>query len=392
MRVLYVANVRIPSERANAAQILAQTDALRMAGVDVSILAPRRRNDFPLTDEEIPEWYGVHAVPRIERLFTLDAIDLVPTALQRGPFVVQSLTFAWAVRKRLGREPSDTIVYSRDPWTLSLLTRGGASARPLFFEVHDLPERPRPRAEFVRALRACRGVVTISGGLRDDLVDLGVDAEAIEVLPDGFAPARFADPPTREQARRALRVDPEVPLAVYTGHLFRWKGVDTLVEAAAASPRFEVLMVGGRPEDQRRIRDLVRARGLDRVRLDAPVAPKRVATYLAAADVLVLPNSARERISARYTSPLKLFEFLAAGRPIVASDLPSLREILDEETAILVTPDDPTALARGIEACLDDPAAASARAAVGLARSERYTWDARAARLVDFIAARAATS
>jgi len=392
MRVLYVANVRIPSERANAAQILAQCDALTEAEVDVAILAPRRRNDFPLTDDEIPDWYAVRSVPRIERLFTVDTIDLVPTALQRGPFVVQSLTFAWAVRRRLKREPPDTIVYSRDPWTLSVLTRGAGARCPLFFEVHDLPQRERPRAEFVRALRACRGVVTITRGLRDDLVELGVDGDAIEVLADGYAPARFVDPPTREQARRALRVDADAKLAVYTGHLFPWKGVDTLVDAAVGSPRFEVLMVGGRPEDQRRIRDKVRALGAERVRLDAPVAPKKVATYLAAADVLVLPNSAKETISARYTSPLKLFEFLAAGRPIVASDLPSLREILNEETAMLVTPDDAEALARGIEACLDDPAAASARAASGLTLSERYTWDARAARLSAFLAARVGSS
>ncbi|MFG0317587.1 MAG: glycosyltransferase [Planctomycetota bacterium JB042] len=385
MRLLYVANVRIPSERANAAQILAQCDALVARGADVAILAPRRRNDFPLEDDEIPAYYGLAAAPRIERLFTIDWIDAVPTRLQRGPFVLQSLTFAAAVRRRLRGEPAGSVVYSRDPWTLAALTRGRGAAQPLFFEVHDLPRHERPRRELVRALGRTAGVVTITHGLLDDLVGLGLDRERATVLPDGFSPSRFADPPSREQARRALRVDPDARLAVYAGHLYPWKGADVLVEAAAGSGRFEALLVGGRPEDQRRIRALVQRHGATNVRLDPPVAPRKVPAYLAAADVLVLPNSGKETISARYTSPLKLFEFLATGRPIVASDLPSLREILDEETAVLVPPDDPAALRAGIEATLADGAGAAARAGRALAASERYTWDARAERLEAFV-------
>jgi glycosyltransferase involved in cell wall biosynthesis len=107
---------------------------------------------------------------------------------------------------------------------------------------------------------------------------------------------------------------------------------------------------------------------------------------LAAADVLALPNSGRAAVSRYYTSPLKLFEYMAAERPIIASDLPALREIIaNEETALLVPPDDASALAAAVERLRADPAlarrlAANARSAVGA-----HTWERRAARILDFV-------
>ena len=99
------------------------------------------------------------------------------------------------------------------------------------------------------------------------------------------------------------------------------------------------------------------------------------------AAVLVLPNRATT-VSARYTSPLKLFEYLALGKPIVASDLPALREVLrDQENAILVPPDRPLALAAALREVLDDPALAERLGRGARADAPQYSWDRRAWRL-----------
>lgn len=387
-RILYVANVRLPSERANAAQILQQCDALLARGADVTILAPKRLNRFPLPDAEVPAYFGLRRAPPIERRFSLDVIDGVPARLQRLPFLVQSATFALAVRRRLARE-REGVVYSRDPWTVALLARRGAPDLPLFYEVHDLPQHPARRAQLLAALRRCRGVVAITRGLMDDVVAGGVAADSVRVLPDGYAPARFVGVPGREEARRRLALPLDRPLAVYTGHLFPWKGAHVLVEAAARDPSFDAVLVGGRPDDRRRIEALVAERRAENVRLVPPVPPGEVPAWLAAADVLVLPNSGAETISARYTSPLKLFEYLAAARPIVASDLPSLREVLTHDrNAILAAPDDPDALAAGIRAALADPPRSGRLAAAARADADRYTWDARADGILEFVRAR----
>jgi glycosyltransferase involved in cell wall biosynthesis len=111
------------------------------------------------------------------------------------------------------------------------------------------------------------------------------------------------------------------------------------------------------------------------------VPPADVANHLSRADILVLPNSANA-VSSRYTSPLKLFEYLAAGRPIVASDLPALREVLrDGINALLVPADDPAALAASLLRLIQDRPLAARLARTAFDDAALYSWDARAARL-----------
>jgi len=126
-----------------------------------------------------------------------------------------------------------------------------------------------------------------------------------------------------------------------------------------------------------------RAQGLSNVRIDGFQPPARVALYLAAADVGVAPNRSKPQISARYTSPLKVFEAMAAGLPLVASDLPALRELLAHDVdAWLVAPDDPAALARGLEALLGDARRRERLAQRFRLRAAEHTWDARASRVL----------
>ncbi|HUR28120.1 MAG TPA: glycosyltransferase family 4 protein, partial [Planctomycetota bacterium] len=133
--------------------------------------------------------------------------------------------------------------------------------------------------------------------------------------------------------------------------------------------------------DVERLRE--RARGLANVRIDGFQPPARIGLYLAAADLGAVPNRSTPAISARYTSPLKVFESFAAGLPLVASDLPSLRELLRHgHDAVLVAPDDPSALARGIARLYGDAALRSAIRARALARAPECTWDARTSRLL----------
>ena len=112
---------------------------------------------------------------------------------------------------------------------------------------------------------------------------------------------------------------------------------------------------------------------------------RELADNQSAADVLVLPNSGKTDISAKYTSPLKLFTYMASGKPIIASDLPSLREVLSERNAFLVKPDDPDALAAGIRYALEHPDEAAKRAAQALEDVKRYTWESRAKHILEFI-------
>jgi glycosyltransferase involved in cell wall biosynthesis len=167
----------------------------------------------------------------------------------------------------------------------------------------------------------------------------------------------------------------------YAGHLYAWKGVDVLLEAIARLPQARGLIVGGHSSepDLARTKSVAERLGLgERVTFTGLVEPTRVAQLLTQADVLVLPNPA-SAISTRYTSPLKLFEYMAAGRPIVSSNLPSIREVLrDGVNALLVPPGDPIALASAIDQLLTDPELAARLARAALDDVPNYSWQRRA--------------
>ena len=109
----------------------------------------------------------------------------------------------------------------------------------------------------------------------------------------------------------------------------------------------------------------------------------QVPVYLKAADALILPNKKGNQTSAYYTSPLKLFEYMASQRPIVASDLPSIREVLNETNAVMVEPDNPEALAAGIKLVLEDSRLADKLARQALVDASNYTWQKRAEKILE---------
>ncbi len=200
-----------------------------------------------------------------------------------------------------------------------------------------------------RVWRGADGFVTITRGLAEELQERFGARPGLAVIADG-ARVRRAAP----WSFPAAGVEPVVG---YSGHLYPWKGVDLLLDALVELRGVRGLIIGGHPAepDAARLQARSRELGLDpRVVFTGLVRPGEVATRLEAADILVLPNPATA-VSVRYTSPLKLFEYLAMGRPIVASDLPAFREVLtDRQNAVLFEPGSAAALARAIRNVLDD--------------------------------------
>jgi glycosyltransferase involved in cell wall biosynthesis len=224
-----------------------------------------------------------------------------------------------------------------------------------------------------RVWKHAAAYVAITSALAAELAGRFGDRPRVFVVPDGAGNPGPLPPP---EAGRFV--------AGYAGHLYPWKGADVFVRSLVHAPDVHGLIVGGHPgeADLARVRALVHDLRLeDRVTITGLVPPGRVAMELARASVLVLPNTA-SAISERYTSPLKLFEYLTMGRPIVASDLASIREVLTHrETALLVPPGDERALASALVELRDQPAVASSLGAAASALSSRYSWDARAERL-----------
>ncbi|HEX5069089.1 MAG TPA: glycosyltransferase [Vicinamibacterales bacterium] len=381
MTVLYFADTRFPIERANGVQMMATCYALARRGHDVTLVtrpdsAASARDPFAFYD-----W------PPISTL-RVNTIGVSGGARgRRVRFLLGSARVAASAR--------DAVVFTRDLGLAAWLLQIPRLARPpLVYESHGLADvvaaemprllgdaQPAPSPAKLRRLarreqrvwKRAGAYVAITRGIADELTTRFGGRANVFVVPDG---AR-AQPP--EPARGS-----EPFVAAYAGHLYPWKGVDVFVQALAAVPGVHGLIVGGHQgeQDLNRVRGLVRALRLEsRIEITGMVPPGDVPRRLARASALVLPNTATA-ISERYTSPLKLFEYLSVGRPIVASDLASVREVLtDEQTALLVPPGDAHAMAGALMRLQRDPALAAQLAAGAARLAPQYTWDARAVRL-----------
>ncbi len=382
MELVLVANARIPSQRAQSVQVMQTASAFARAGAATTLLHAARRKQFALPEgQDLFLYYGVRsgARPKLETAKCVDWVDFMPVLLQYFPARLQELTFARNAAKRVLTEHRGAFVFSREIETgLHLVRRKLAN---VFLELHRVPGGTTRRRWLLEAARGARGIVAISGGVREDLIALGVEAAKVTVEHDALDPQRFRDRPTRGGARRELGFDPERELVVYTGGLLEWKGADLLVDVARSMPETQFVIAGGMEKDVERVK--VRADGIANLRVDGFQAPARVPLYLAAADLAVVPNRSQPLISSKYTSPLKVFEAMAMGVPLVASDLPSLREILEHERdALLVPPDDANALAAGVRRMLDDEPLRERIRERLLERAVDNTWDARAKRIL----------
>jgi len=385
--LVVVANARLPSHRAQSLQVLQASAALARSGVATTVVHARRRVTPTLPPGvELQDYYGVPRGQRAEvvAVSCVDWVDRVPRGLQYLPARLQELSFSRNAARWVRANRPQATVLSREVEAARQLLASGHER--VFLEIHRVPGGRTRRRWLVEAAHRARGVIAISGGVCEDLLALGLDPSRVHVEHDAFDPDLFAGIASRAQARQRLDLPADAPLVVYTGGLLDWKGVDVLLEAAQRLPHARFLVAGGMEDDLERLAPLAAA--LSNVRLDGFQPPRRVPDYLAAADVLVVPNRSRPAISARYTSPLKLFEAMAVGRAVVASDLPSLRELLTHDhDAWLVAPDDAEALAQGLRRVLEDSALRHRLGSTLAERADRHTWDARAGRLIEWMEA-----
>ena len=370
MEILYVFPEPLPLPRARGIQVAHTVAALASQGIGVRLAyVPSHDGADPLTG------YGVHDPGGMERVPLSRGL---PAPFSWLPLRSNRLFFRrlrdW-MAQQAGRGRRPALIMARHLKIAHALLDRFPDV-PLLYEAHEVfadVAPPAKRESLARieesVLRRAKALVAITQGVAADLKKRYRLDREIHVLPDAVAwPAQVPQKPWHEAGRHI----------VYAGSFFPWKGVQDLVAAAEWLPGCRIELIGGSPERIHEYRSQVPAGGAEVVFAGHLTHPQTLQA-LGRACIAVLPNRAEP--NSLWSSPLKLFEYMAAGCAVVAADLLSVRETLAHDEVIWVPPGDPRALADGIRRLVDDPEKARQLGARVRERARAFTWEARAARL-----------
>lgn len=356
MKVVFINNLRLPTEKAYGQSIANMAKALADIGIEVEVMGVKSPESLNFFD-----FYNL----RPNFIFIpLNYFKFLPYHMGRIADYINRLLFIFLLSKQ--RFSKSDILVTRQPeiaWFLGL--RG----YEVVFDAHRFPER------FGRVL------IYLIKRVKFVSVNSHGTAEAFEranfyrlkVLPNGVDLNKFLNLPVKEDFGNT---------ALYLGHLYNWKGIRVILDAAAEAPEIKFKIAGGPDKERENLINEVKKRQLNNVEFIGVIKPSEVPKQLSLADILIYSASANSVEAKFYTSPIKLFEYLAAGRPIVAADLPSVREIVTEREVTFYTPGDQVSLVSALREIQTNQTVAKTKAQAGLELIKKYTWEERAKKLL----------
>ncbi len=365
MNIVAIAGSSIPSDTANSLQVMKACQALVQIGHWVTLLVPGSgnksvdlkkhyglREDFPI------EWISASS----RRMFTWDSV-------------------------RRSRALQAELIYS---WFPQSAVFGLWSRVPVIFEIHIQPTGvfgPLWHRAFA-AMRGRKRLVSITRALVELLerdFHMRLSSKDVVIAPNGVDLERFASLPDPATARHQIGLR-EARTVMCTGHLYAGRGADLFLSLAESFPRAHFVWVGGRPEDVKTWKQKVES---ENVTFTGFIPNQELPLYQAAADILLMPysrsimGSSGSADSAAVASPMKMFEYMAAGRAIVSADLPVIREVLNEKNAVFCEPDNIENWRIEIESLLNNETRRDELGNQARRDVEGYTWVARAKKIMN---------
>ena len=357
---------KLPSETANSIQVAMACDGLRRCGEEITLYLPGTGR---ITFEEVRDRYGMYCDPFPVRYFASNP------RLHRVDFSLSVLSAA----KKAGAALHYT-------WTIQLAAAAAFLGMETAYEAHDLPMGGGVRwfDRYTRT-RAPKKIICITKSLRDRLLAQfpHLNKEDCLIMPNGFSPEDYEDLPEIGGAKRLMAFPPDRPAVSCSGHLYAGRGADLFLQLASRFQEADFHWFGGTPDAVSFWRGEAGNAGLKNVYFHGFVPRERLPLAQAACDVLLMPYAKQIAgsgggNSAEICSPMKMFEYMAAGRCILSAALPVIREVLDEDCAVFCEPENADAWTAGLRSVLDNAALRSRLADEAQRRSMNYTWQKRA--------------
>ena len=367
MKIVAIAGSQIPSDTANSLQVMKACNALVQLGHDLTLIVP----DFDLRPStfDLRQQYGLQTDFHIEWLASFNRRLFTWQAVQHARRLKPDLIYSWMIQSAV----------------FALLNKF-----PSVFEIHIQPSGklgPTWHRAFA-TLRGRKRLASITQALVDLLErkhDIHFNADEVVITPNGVDMERFASLADPVTARQKLSLS-SIPTVMCTGHLYAGRGADLFLALAKEIPQAHFVWVGGRPEDIETWKGRAQSNNLT---FTGFIPNQELPLYQSAADILLMPysrsimGSSGTADSASVASPMKMFEYMAAGRAILTADLPVIREVLDEKSAAFCEPDDIGKWKVEIERLLDDEPRRLELGRNARQGVESYTWLARAEKIID---------
>ena len=367
MIIACISTSRIPSDTANSIQVMKACQALSRLGHEPHLLVPGERPAGA-------DWAALS-----ERYGLVETWPL--TWLPSNPYLKRN-DFAWSAVRR-ARKLGAGMVYT---WTGQSAVFGLLSGFPVAYEVHDLPSGKLGPVWFrtFLTLKGQKRLLIITHALQEKLAQRysRLSENDVVIAPNGVDMEQYAHLPEALAARQKLGL-PQKITVLCAGHLYAGRGADLFLALAARFPQASFVWVGGRPEDVAEYRAKAAAGGLENVTLTGFVNQDKVPCYQAAGDILLMPYNrsiagSSGGNSAEICSPMKMFDYLAAGRAILTSDLPVFHEVLNQGNALFAPPEDLEAWSIAVNRLLTEPILRQQLSRQARQDAENYTWLVRA--------------
>ena len=373
MRIFCLYHHPLPTRAADTMQIMKMGQAFRREGHDVTLFAPRSEE---YNGDLAALWlrYGIttpFAITFTRRIQWLRKHDIAFKAV------------------RYAQQHGAEMVYARGALPAMWASQRGI---PTLLDAHA-PPGARMAKYYLRRVftgRGFRRLVVITEPVRQAFLATYGDLlcpEQILVDPNGVDLEAFDQLPTPAAARDLLHLAAKFTIG-YVGHLYPGRGIGLILELAQRLPELQFLLVGGMPDDLERWRQKMTQLALTNVHFTGFLPYTDLPLHYAACDVLLMPYERKIAVyggkgdSAAYASPMKLFEYMASQRLIIASDLPVLREILNEQNAVLCPPEPTDEWESAIRQARENPVWAAQLIRQARQDVAGHTWQQRAHRLL----------
>ena len=391
MDILYITDARVPSEKAHVSQIIKMCDEFNRIGSPTELVVPKKwyQTQQMKQVKDVKKHYCVNSIKTI-RLQVIDHDGPKRYYLFNITFMISAAMFL-IYKNIIYRKKY--VIYTRFLPVIFV----ASVLRPLFrykiiFEAHIFPS-DKEKKRTLWLLKKTDGLVVITNKLKELYSKENI--KKILVAHDAVDTSRFIETKSQEESRKLLKLPEKSVILGFVGKFYTLdleKGIGDLIDAYVIIKKkrkdVKLCLVGGPEKAILEYRQQIEKLGISKedIILKDHIPFSDVPEYLNAMDILVIPTPWKT-FFAYYVSPLKLFEYMISKKPIVATDLPSLKEILrDNENAVLVKHNNPESLAKGILKVLEDkPLAKKISKQAYNDVINNYTWNIRAKNIIDFI-------